>query len=169
MPPAGALAAWMGAAGCVQMCLLCHQMHRLAAVKGGQAGAASMTYREVADRLADVLILVGAGYSGAGEPGVVKLFDMIPLGWCAACAALATAHIRWIGAALTGQHDSRGPLGRLQRMVVLTMGAMIEMIQHLAQAERWGIKLALTVIFAGGLLTCVRRLMRLNAAFLKKG
>jgi hypothetical protein len=53
-------------------------------------------------------------------------------------------------------------------MAVLTVGSLIELGQHLAQMERWGIKLALTVIFLGGLLTCWRRLVVMNATLMKK-
>lgn len=168
-PLTGALFAWLGAVACVQMRLLCHRIHGLAAVKDGGAGVVSMIYREVSEPLADAIILVGAGYSGAGEPGVVKLFEMIPLGWCAACAVMATAHMRWVGAALTRRHDLHGPTGCSHPMAVLTSGALIELGQHLAYAERWGIKLVLSVVFLSGLLTCARRLMLLNAALLKKG
>jgi phosphatidylglycerophosphate synthase len=162
------MAAWLGAIACMQMRLVCNLLDGMVAVEGGKGSPAGVIYNDAPDRVADVLILVGAGYSGAGEPGVVKLFDMLPLGWCAASVALGTAYVRTLGAALTGTHDFRGPMAKQHRMAVLTVGALIEMGQHLAQMERWGIKLALTVIFAGGLLTCWRRLVVLNATLMKK-
>ena len=46
-------------------------------------------------------------------------------------------------------------------MAVLTVGALIEMGQHLAGTTRWGIQVALVIIFFGGLITCWRRLRAL--------
>ena len=70
---------------------------------------------------------------------------------------------RTLGAALTGAHDFRGPMAKQHRMAVLTVGSLIELAQHLTHTERWGIKLALTLIFIGGLLTCWRRLRGIHA------
>ncbi|MBE7497736.1 MAG: CDP-alcohol phosphatidyltransferase family protein [Verrucomicrobiaceae bacterium] len=162
--PAGTVGAWLGAAACVQLRLLANLLDGMVAVEGGQGSADGVIYNDAPDRLADVLILVGAGYSGAGEPGVVKLFDMLPLGWCAACAALGTAYIRLLGASLTGKHDFRGPMAKPHRMAALTLGCFIELGQHLAGTQRFGIQLALVVIFVGGLWTCWRRLRTLVVA-----
>ncbi|MBL9134189.1 MAG: CDP-alcohol phosphatidyltransferase family protein [Verrucomicrobiaceae bacterium] len=158
---AGAVGAWIGAAACVQFRLLANLLDGMVAVEGGKGSPNGVIFNDAPDRLADVLILVGAGYSGAGEPGVVKLFDMLPLGWCAACVALGTAYVRLLGASLTGTHDFRGPMAKPHRMAALTLGCFIELGQHLAGTERFGIKLALTVILAGGLWTCWRRLRTL--------
>ena len=155
---AGTLAAWLGALVCIQLRLLCNLMDGMVAVEGGKGSPVGAIYNDAPDRVADVLILVGAGYSGAGDPGVVKLFQVIPLGWCCAVTAVWTAYIRVLGAALTGKHDFRGPMAKQHRMAVLCGGALIELIQHLTGHERWGILIALTVIFVGGLWTCWRRL-----------
>lgn len=165
---AGAIAAWGGAAFCIQMRLLCNLLDGMVAVEGCKGSPVGVIYNDAPDRVADVLILVGAGYSGAGEPGVVKLFEMLPLGWCAACVALGTAYVRALGAALTGTHDFRGPMAKQHRMAVITLACFVELGQHLAQVERWGIKAALTIIFLGGLLTCWRRLAGIQAHLLKK-
>jgi phosphatidylglycerophosphate synthase len=118
----GALAAWLGAAACIQLRLLCNLLDGMVAVEGGKGSAAGVIYNDAPDRLADVLILVGAGYSGAGEPGVVKLFAMLPLGWCAAAVALGTAYVRTLGAALTGRHDFRGPMSWASILLVAHAG-----------------------------------------------
>lgn len=154
----GILAAWLGALVCIQMRLVCNLMDGMVAVEGGKGSPVGAIYNDAPDRVADVLIMVGAGYSGAGDPGVVKLFHVIPLGWCCAVTAVWTAYIRVLGASLTGKHDFRGPMAKQHRMAVLCGGLLIEMIQHLTGYERWGILLALTLIFVGGLWTCWRRL-----------
>lgn len=155
---AGIIAAWGGALACIQLRLLCNLMDGMVAVEGGKGSPAGAIYNDAPDRVADVLILVGAGYSGAGEPGVVKLFDVIPLGWCCAVVAVWAAYTRVLGASLTGKHDFRGPMAKQHRMAVLCGGILIEMIQHLSGRGRLGILIALTMIFFGGLWTCWRRL-----------
>jgi len=155
---AGILAAWLGAIACIQLRLVCNLMDGMVAVEGGKGSPVGAIYNDAPDRVADVLILVGAGYSGAGDPGVVKLFHVIPLGWCCAIVAVWTAYLRVLGASLTGKHDFRGPMAKQHRMAVLCGGALVEMIQHLTGSERSGILIALTIIFCGGLWTCVRRL-----------
>jgi len=155
---AGTLAAWLGALVCIQLRLLCNLMDGMVAVEGGKGSPVGAIYNDAPDRVADVLILVGAGYSGAGDPGVVKLFHVIPLGWCCAVTAVWTAYIRLLGASLTGKHDFRGPMAKQHRMAVLCGGLLIELIQHLTGSERCGILLALTIIFLGGIWTCWKRL-----------
>ena len=154
----GILSAWVGAVACIQLRLVCNLMDGMVAVEGGKGSPVGAIYNDSPDRVADVLILVGAGYSGAGDPGVVKLFEVIPLGWCCAVVAVWTAYLRVLGAALTGKHDFRGPMAKQHRMAVICGGVLIEMIQHLTESDRCGILIALTVIFAGGLWTCGRRL-----------
>lgn len=162
------IAAWGGALACVQLRLLCNLMDGMVAVEGGKGSPVGAIYNDAPDRVADVLILVGAGYSGAGEPGVVKLFEVIPLGWCCAVVAVWTAYIRVLGASLTGQHDFRGPMAKQHRMAVLCGGILIEMIQHLAGRGRLGILIALSMILFGGLWTCWRRLAALAGALRSK-
>ena len=154
----GIVAAWLGAIACIQLRLVCNLMDGMVAVEGGKGSPVGAIYNDAPDRVADVLILVGAGYSGAGDPGVVKLFHVIPLGWCCAIVAVWTAYLRVLGASLTGKHDFRGPMAKQHRMAVLCGGALIEMMQNLTGTDRSGILIALTVIFFGGLWTCARRL-----------
>ncbi|WP_395741076.1 CDP-alcohol phosphatidyltransferase family protein [Prosthecobacter sp.] len=160
----GILAVWLGAFACIQLRLICNLMDGMVAVEGGKGSPVGAIYNDAPDRVADVLIMVGAGYSGAGDPGVVKLFHVIPMGWCCAVVAVWTAYIRMLGASLTGRHDFRGPMAKQHRMAVLCGGILVELTQHLMGWERWGILTALTVIFFGGLWTCWRRLAVLGQA-----
>lgn len=161
---AGTLGAWLGAVVCIQLRLLCNLMDGMMAVEGGKGSPMGAVFNDAPDRVADVLIFVGAGYSGAGEPGVVKLFQVIPMGWCCAVVAVWTAYVRTLGASLTGIHDFGGPMAKQHRMAVLCGGTLIELAQHLAGWQRWGILAALTLIFSGGLWTCWRRLRGLALA-----
>ena len=158
------LGAWLGALACIQLRLLCNLMDGMVAVEGGKGSPVGAIYNDAPDRVADVLIMVGAGYSGAGDPGVVKLFHVIPMGWCCAVVSVWTAYLRVLGASLTGKHDFRGPMAKQHRMAVLCGGTFVELTQHLMGWERWGILLALTLIFFGGLWTCWRRLTVMTQA-----
>ena len=157
----GILTAWLGALIFIQLRLLSNLMDGMVAVEGGKGSPVGAIYNDAPDRVADVLILVGAGYSGAGDPGVVKLFQVIPMGWCCAVTSVWTAYIRVLGASLTGKHDFRGPMAKQHRMAMLCCGLVVEMVQHLTGRERWGILLSLTLIFVGGVWTCWRRLAEL--------
>ena len=108
--PLTVVLAWLGAAAGIQLWLVCNLRDGMVAVEGGKRSAVGGLYNEVPDRIADVLILVGAGFATNVEPGVVKLFSVLPLGWSCAVAALWTAYIRSIGAELTGWHVFVGPL-----------------------------------------------------------
>ncbi len=160
----GTLGAWLGALACIQLRLLCNLMDGMVAVEGGKGSPVGAIYNDAPDRVADVLIMVGAGYSGAGDPGVVKLFHVIPMGWCCAVVSVWTAYLRVLGASLTGKHDFRGPMAKQHRMAVLCGSTLVELTQHLMGWERWGILLALTLIFFGGLWTCWRRLTAMAQA-----
>ena len=67
------------AAAAIQLRLLCNLLDGMVAVEGGKASADGAFWNEFPDRVADILILVGAGL-GAAEP---------TLGWAAAGAASA--------------------------------------------------------------------------------
>jgi phosphatidylglycerophosphate synthase len=149
----------LGAAACIQCRLLCNLLDGMVAVEGGKASITGPIYNEAPDRLADVLILVGAGYSTTVAPGVIKLFDILPLGWSCAVLAVGTAYLRLLQGTLTGQQSFTGPMAKQHRMAVLTLGCL------LAIGETWigvheihSLKLALIVIFFGAIVTCWRRL-----------
>lgn len=149
---------WFGAAAGIQFRLLCNLMDGMVAVEGGRASATGPIYNEVPDRLADVFILVGAGYSTAVEPGVLKLWDALPLGWSCAVLAMATAYVRLLQGTLTGQQSFMGPMAKQHRMAVLTLGTLIALGERLAGREPVAVKWALIVILFGAAFTFVRRL-----------
>lgn len=110
--------AWLGAALCVQMRLVCNLMDGMLAVEGGLKSPTGDLYNEFPDRLADTFILAGLGMSGgkALSGG---------LGWVAACGALITACVRMHGASLTGAHDFRGPMAKPHRMALVTCACVL--------------------------------------------
>ncbi len=156
--PGCTAALWFGAAAGIQLRLLCNLMDGMVAVEGGKASATGPIFNEVPDRVADVLILVGAGYSTRIEPGVIKLFETLPLGWSCAVMAMATAYVRLLQGTLTGQQSFMGPMAKQHRMAVLTLGCFAALVESLCGREPAAIYWALLIIFLGAIVTFIRRL-----------
>jgi phosphatidylglycerophosphate synthase len=146
-------AGWVAAAAWIQVRLVCNLMDGMVAVEGGKKSATGELWNEIPDRIADPILLVCAGWA-VGEPW---------LGALAAWAAVMTAYVRAVGAALTGRQDFCGPFAKQQRMACLTLAALLGAAEPLwngnGQVMRW----ALALIAAGTLVTLVRRLLRLAA------
>jgi phosphatidylglycerophosphate synthase len=84
----------MLAAACIQLRLLCNMLDGMLAVEGGFQGKLGELFNEVPDRVADALLLVGAGYS-------IRATALAPvLGWSAALFAVLTAYVRVLGGSL---------------------------------------------------------------------
>lgn len=149
---------WFGAAAGIQFRLLCNLMDGMVAVEGGKASATGPIYNEVPDRVADVFILAAAGYSTRFEPGVLKLFESLPLGWTCAILAMATAYVRLLQGTLTGQQSFMGPMAKQHRMAVLTLGTLIALGESLTGREPIAIWWALLIILIGSAWTFLRRL-----------
>ena len=149
---------WFGAAVGIQFRLLCNLMDGMVAVEGGRASATGPIYNEVPDRVADVFILVAAGYSTRIEPGVLKLYESLPLGWTCAILAMATAYVRLLQGTLTGQQSFIGPMAKQHRMAVLTLGTLIALGESLAGREPTAIWWALLLILTGSAWTLLRHL-----------
>ena len=168
--PVAIVLSWLGAAAGIQLRLVCNLLDGMVAVEGGKRSPVGGLYNEVPDRIADVLILVGAGYATSVEPGVVKLFGVLPLGWSCAVAAVWTAYIRSIGAELTGKHFFVGPMAKPHRMAMLTGGCVMCLIASLIPG--WNahlvMEVVLTLILAGSLFTCWRRLRLISAELKQK-
>lgn len=143
----------------IQLRLLCNLLDGMVAVEGGRGSRSGELFNDAPDRVADALILVGAGYAlpwpawgGA-------------LGWAAALIAVLTAYVRMLGGSLGLRQDFCGPMAKPHRMALLTGACLLSMFEALAPAMRgWILLLALAVIIAGGLLTTWRRLHRIHSA-----
>ena len=147
--------AWLLLAGaCVQLRLLCNLLDGMLAIEEELHTPAGALFNEVPDRLADVLILGGAGCA-AGS---------MTLGWVAAIAALFTAYVRQLGGALTGAQLFIGPMAKQHRMFTLTVAAVLAAIEAAAGAPARIVAAALAVITAGSLVTAWRRLARIAGA-----
>ena len=72
----------------VQARLLANLLDGMVAVGSGQASPEGELYNEVPDRVADALILIGAGFAAGGTPA---------LGYLAAIVAIFVAYVRALG------------------------------------------------------------------------
>lgn len=146
---AGAAAAFVSgwpllAAAGIQLRLLCNMLDGMLAVEGGLKTKTGDVFNELPDRIADVIILVAAGYA-------VRDVAIGPtLGWLAAVLALMTAYIRVLSGSLGLPQHFLGPMAKQHRMFALTLGA----VTGLTFA-------ALLVIVCGSAITVWRRSARL--------
>jgi len=145
------------AALCIQLRLVCNLLDGLVAVEHGRGGPAGPIWNELPDRLADVLLMVGAGYGARalGLPGAEIA------GWIAAVLAVTTAYVRELGRGLGQPADFSGPMAKPQRMAALTVGCVIAAFEPLWGGRGQVMLLALAVIAVGALVTVVRRTHRL--------
>jgi phosphatidylglycerophosphate synthase len=150
---------WLVAAAGIQLRLLCNLLDGLVAVEGGRGSRSGEVFNDAPDRLADIVILVAAGYAlpwpawgGA-------------LGWVAATLAVLTAYVRLLGRALGRPQDFCGPMAKQHRMAVLTAACLGAIVEGLLLGNHgWALGLGLAVIAVGGALTVARRLVRLVRA-----
>jgi len=145
---------WLVAAAFIQLRLLCNLLDGLVAVECNRKTANGDMFNEIPDRVADVAILVGAGYALGGCP---------VLGYVAALMAIFIAYIRALGASLAGIQVFHGPMAKPQRMFILTVVCLTSWVApsalHVTLAgNRFGpMAFALAIVVLGGLATVIRR------------
>jgi phosphatidylglycerophosphate synthase len=146
------------AAAAMPLRLLCNMFDGMLAVEGGLKSTSGELYNELPDRLADMMILVGAGYA-------IKDLSWGPvLGWMAANAAVLTAYVRTLGAAAGASQHFAGPMAKPRRMHVLIVACIFSAIETAAGwPEGRALALALAIIIAGCLITIIMRLRRIVA------
>lgn len=147
----------VGAAVAIQLRLLCNMLDGLLAVEGGFKSKLGDLYNEIPDRIADIAILVGAGYA------VVTMEYGEILGWGAALLAVLTAYVRLLAGSLGAQQHFIGPMAKQHRMFVITLGCLLGALEHSRFGTARAVWLALLVVAAGSLVTLGRRVLRLAA------
>ena len=156
----GTIAALLTAAAVlVQLRLASNLLDGLVAVEGGRGTRTGPLFNEVPDRLADLLILVPAGYA-------ISAISWGPeLGWAAGVLAVLTAYVRLLGGSLGQAQSFSGPLAKPHRMFVLTVACLASVVEALA-GDHEGVALAagLVIITIGSAATCVLRLRAIAAA-----
>jgi phosphatidylglycerophosphate synthase len=141
----------VGAAGCVQLRLLCNLLDGMLAVEEGLKIKTGEIFNDLPDRLEDVLILVGAGYA------VRHLAFGVTLGWAAALLAVLTAYVRVLGGSLGLMQHFTGPMAKQHRMFAMTLAALLASAEALVGAPTRAIPAGLAVITVGSAATAARR------------
>lgn len=152
---AGRLALLLAAAAGIQLRLLCNLLDGMLAVEGGFKSRTGDLFNELPDRLADIVILVGAGYAARQVPYGVTL------GWAAAVLAVFTAYVRVLAGSLRQRQHFIGPMAKQHRMFTLTVATLMAAGEVLTGMAPRAIALGLVVIVAGSVVTAIRRIGRL--------
>ena len=121
--PAFVRAALLLAAAAIQLRLLCNLLDGMLAVEEGFKSKTGDIYNDLPDRVADVLILVGAGYAIRYLPGGATL------GWAAAVTAVFTAYVRLLGGSLGVTQHFIGPMAKQHRMFTLTVATLSRRVE----------------------------------------
>uniref|UniRef100_A0A9E7ZVH9 CDP-alcohol phosphatidyltransferase family protein n=1 Tax=Bosea sp. NBC_00436 TaxID=2969620 RepID=A0A9E7ZVH9_9HYPH len=130
-----------------QFRLLCNLFDGMVAIEGGKQEPDGPFWNEFPDRVADILILVGAGY-GASVP---------TLGWAAAAFAVLTAYTRELGRNCGLPADFSGPMAKQHRMAVITAAAVLSLAEPLWSGHNQVLVMALWLIAVGAGITAIRR------------
>jgi len=131
----------------IQLRLVCNLLDGMVAVEGGKQSRLGNLYNEFPDRIADTVLIVALGYA-AGSPS---------LGWFAALAAALTAYVRVFGGALGLKQTFSGPMAKQHRMAAMTAGLALNIPESIFFATSNSLLLALVIIAAGSVMTCVSR------------
>jgi len=150
-------ALFIAAAAATQLRLLCNLLDGMLAVEGGLKTRTGELFNEIPDRVADVVILAGAGCS------IPDLAGGFALGAAAAIAAMFTAYVRVLAGALGGTQRFIGPMAKQHRMFVLTVGAIVSAIEAAAGLPAEAMRVALGVIIIGAVATAWRRIESIAA------
>jgi phosphatidylglycerophosphate synthase len=146
---------FLAAAACIQLRLLCNMLDGLVAVEGGKRTVYGEIFNDMPDRFADVAILVGAGYS------IASFSWGHELGWLAATLAVITAYIRLLGGSMGVTQYFIGPMAKPHRMALLTGACVVSLFENYLGLGGKTIALALMIMIAGMVVTCVRRTARI--------
>jgi len=144
-------ALYLGAALAIQLRLLANLLDGMVALDGGRESPTGELFNEVPDRVADVLVLVAAGYAVAAGRWPA-------LGWTAAVLALLTAYVRALGTALGAAPRFDGPMAKPQRMAVMTVACLLAALETVLGTRPLALALGLGVVIVGGAVTMIRRL-----------
>jgi len=142
----------------IQLRLLCNMLDGLLAIEGGLKTKTGDLYNEVPDRIADVALLIGAGYAFQGYAWGVTF------GWTAAMLAVLTAYVRLLGGSLGLRQDFVGPMAKQHRMFTLTLGALGAAVEVVVRGSTSVLAIALALIIVESGVTLFRRLIRISHA-----
>jgi phosphatidylglycerophosphate synthase len=142
----------------IQLRLLCNLLDGMVAIEHGKKSPVGGIYNEAPDRVADILIIVGAGYAIRAMPFAIEL------AWLDAVLAVLTAYVRALGQSLGTPSFFVGPMAKPHRMATLTVASLVAAaLVSVGWSERV-LFTALAVIALGCVITGIRRLMFISGA-----
>ena len=145
------MAAYLLAILGIQGRLLCNLFDGMVAIEGGRKTKSGELFNELPDRVSDVLIFLGAGFS-------VPESRWLPhLGWGAAVVSLIVAYVRALGASAGAGQCYIGPMAKPHRMALMTAASLAAAIACPWHRDREVVATALAAVIVGGLVTIVRR------------
>lgn len=167
--PSLAAAGFILTALCVQLRLLANLFDGMVAVEQNRCSKLGELFNEVPDRLSDVAILTGAGYSLGGS---------VVLGFLAAILAVFVAYLRVQGKLAGAAMDYCGPMAKPHRMAAITVASLLVAVLLLLRGDETVVRvitlpgghamgvmaLTLGVIVLGEVVTALRRLRRITSA-----
>ncbi len=156
-------ALFISAAACIQLRLLCNMLDGLVAIEGGRKTVYGEIFNDMPDRFADVVILVGAGYS------IANFNWGRELGWLAAVLAVMTAYVRLLGGSMGTPQYFLGPMAKPHRMALLSGACLFSVFENYFGLGGQTMALALLLMILGMLVTFARRTMRIVADLKKRG
>jgi phosphatidylglycerophosphate synthase len=137
----------------IQLRLLCNLMDGMVAVEGSRKTKTGELYNEFPDRIADLLILVGAGYALREYPFAIEL------GWLAGSLAVLTAYCRALAGSAGAKQHFVGPMAKPHRMAAMTVACLAAAVELALVGSVWLLYAGLAVVVVGSFVTLVRRLM----------
>jgi phosphatidylglycerophosphate synthase len=143
------------AATTIQLRLLCNLLDGMLAVEEGFKSKTGDIYNDLPDRVADVLILVGAGAAMRHVPYGSTL------GWLAALMAIFTAYVRLLGGSLGVTQHFIGPMAKQHRMFTLTVATLVSAVETMLGVPLRAMRVGLGLIVAGSIVTVWRRTHRI--------
>jgi phosphatidylglycerophosphate synthase len=139
----------------IQLRLLCNLLDGMLAVEEGFKSKTGDIYNDLPDRVADALILVGAGSA------IRRLPYGATLGWLAALMAIFTAYVRLLGGSLGVTQHFIGPMAKQHRMFALTIATLLSAVETMLGLPLRAIRVGLAMIVAGSIVTAWRRTQRI--------
>ena len=137
----------------MQCRLLCNLLDGMVAVEAGAGvGKFGEIYNDLPDRVADVLIFLGAGICTGGTEGPI-------LGLAAAVGCLMTAYVRVLGKSMGARSHFVGPMAKQHRMAVMSVACLVGCgVVFVGRYLHVWMQVPLYVVCVGCVVTVIRRL-----------
>lgn len=145
----------VAAAAGIQLRLLCNLLDGMLAVEHGLKTKTGDIFNDLPDRIADVLILVGAGYA------IRDVAHGPTLGWTAAVLALFTAYVRVLAGSVGLTQQFLGPMAKQHRMFTLSVASLLAAGEAVFGLSPRALFAGLAIIVAGSIATAIRRTSRI--------